>query len=212
MIHVIGNSHAMFYTDSHCHYTECDKKNKYFRSYSIGATIAYNFYEHHLPTVLDLLKDIKPSSDDYVALVVGEVDVRWWLPKMSNDKNLPLETIVKECVDRYFRAIEYLKGVHDKFLVIGAHPSTTRGHSDDSSEPIYGDCLVRNETGKIYNSYLSSKCEKFNIAYFDIFESLVLENGLTDMNYYKDYCHLSNKALPFVYKKLELLKIGNFEY
>ena len=134
MIHVIGNSHSHYFsesTDIVAH--SCMKTNQYFHTYSIGAAICYNFYENHLPIVKQLLVDeIKPKKDDYV-MICGfhEIDCRWHLPKKMSEYNLTLEYVVDECLKRYFRTFVYLKNEGYNLIVFGSHPSTTSGHNDD---------------------------------------------------------------------------------
>lgn len=109
MIHCIGNSHAHYFTQSHPGSVECNKENQLFNSYSIGPIIAYNFYEHHLPKVYKVLEKINYKQDDYILLIVGEVDCRWHLPKMIEINNLDINEAINECVDRYFKTIIELK-------------------------------------------------------------------------------------------------------
>ena len=62
-----------------------------FRTYHLGPTIAYNFYEHHFPRVLDIINTSNINKeDDYICLVVGEVDCRWHLPLQAEkqDRNV----------------------------------------------------------------------------------------------------------------------------
>lgn len=205
MIHVIGNSHAHYFAEStDITAPECHKQNTYFKSYSIGAVIAYNFYEHHLATVKNLIGyKIKPTVDDYVMLVVGEVDCRWHLPKRASDTGQDVEAVVNECVDRYFRAIKELNNTYAKMIVFGAHPSTTGAHNDDFNNPVYGDCLFRNKITLQYNKRLEEKCLEENIPFVNIFDYLVNENGLTKMEYFRDYCHLNFKSHPYMVEQFK---------
>jgi len=75
MIYTIGNIHANVFTNSEPGCSSVRYKDT-FKSISIGPTIAYNFYEHHYPIVLNVIKQLNVQKDDYVILIVGEVDCR----------------------------------------------------------------------------------------------------------------------------------------
>ena len=204
MIHIIGNSHAHYYSE----YTKvwescCDKTHQFFRSYSIGAIIAYNFYEHHLQRVKHLINQISPSKDDYIGLVIGEVDCRWHLPKKAQETGLSIETVVNECVERYFRAIVELRNEGYNIVVLGAHPSTTSGHDDGRDTPVFGECLFRNNIAIQYNSKLKELCLKENIIFISIFVKLVDSNNITKMEYYMDYCHLNSNSHPYMIEEFK---------
>jgi len=211
MINTIGNSHTFYFSNNdNIVASECDKTHPYFRSYSIGAAISYNFYEHHLPRVKRLIKDtIKPSNDDYIMLCgFNEIDSRLHLPKKIEQTGLSMETVVNECAERYFRAIKELKDENYNLIVFGSHPSTTGGHNDDPSNPVWGDCLNRNKITKMYNQKLKELCESYNVHYLDIFDYLIDQNtGLTNMIFFRDYCHLNSNSHPYMVEQFKLKKI-----
>lgn len=212
MIHCIGNSHAHYFSEStDIVAEECHKQNPYFRSYSIGAAISYNFFEHHLQRVKNLISNrINPNENDYILLCgFTEIDCRWHLPKRITEWSLDIETVVNECVDRYFRAIKDLKDSGYNVIVFGSHPSTTGGHNADFNNPVYGSCLFRNSITKCYNTKLEEKCLAENIHFIDIFDYLVDENNLTKMEYFRDYCHLNFNSYEYMkeqFKNKNLIK------
>ena len=197
MIYVFGNSHAHFFTNSHPADIEGRFKNEYFISYSLGPTIAYNFYEHHLQKIIDLIKSnkINISSDDYILLVVGEVDCRWHLPKQAEKQKRNIQEITNECIDRFFRSHLFLKEKGLNIISWGGHPSTTSGHDDDPSNPVFADCLYRNKISKQWDSYLKYISLINSIPNISIIDDLIDENGLTKMEYFIDYCHLDHSKL-----------------
>lgn len=211
MIFSIGNSHSHYFSEStDIVAPECHKQHPYFRSYSIGAAISYNFYENHLPRVKSLIRDtINPSKNDYIMLCgFLEIDARWHLPKKISQTGLSIEEVVDECVNRYFRAIKELKELDYNVIVFGSHPSTTGNHNDDPSNPVWGDCLTRNKITKTYNSKLEQLCIEENIHYIDIFDYLIdKETGLTNMNYYRDYTHLNFKSHPYMIERFKEKKL-----
>lgn len=207
MIYTIGNSHAHVFTHSKPNYKRVGYKHP-FKSISIGPTIAYNFYERHYPKVLHCVKTSNITLDDYIVLVVGEVDCRWHLPKQAVIQNKDINCIVKECVDRFFSTHLDLKSKGFKVISWGGHPSTNNGHDDNPNQPIYGDVLFRNKVTKIWDNYLKSKSDQNNIVHISIVDELLNNDGTTKMEYYIDYCHLNyTKVNEIIIKKFKESKI-----
>lgn len=205
MIYTFGNSHAQYFTDSTpSKFGKGEKENEFFQSFSLGPVIAYNFYEHHFPLMIQWLNDLPIKESDYIMIAVGEVDCRWHLPKQAAEKNRHPQEVVHECLDRFFRAHLHLRDFGYNVIAWGGHPSTTRGHDDNPNEPVYGDCLSRNQISLWWNDYLETLCKQNNIKFISIIRDLIDRDGLTKMEYYKDYCHLdSTKLLPSTIEKFK---------
>lgn len=214
MIHTFGNSHVNFFTNS-----LPQNRNKTildpFISYPLGPTIAYNFYEHYYAKVLDMLNtSIIDKKNDYVMLVVGEVDCRWHLPYQIHQQNKNYKDVIEECIDRFFRCHLDLKRLGYKVISWGGHPSTIDGHNDNPNCPIWGDCNYRNLISMYWSDYLEYKSKNNQIEFISIIKDLIYESNddknniqyLTKMEYYIDYCHLnSNKYLNSVINKFNNL-------
>lgn len=205
MIYCFGNSHAHFFTNSTpSKFGEGENKNEHFRSFSLGPVIAYNFFNHHFPTMINWINNLPITTEDHIILVIGEVDCRWHLPSQAAIQNRQINDIIHECIDRFFKSYIYLQDNGYKIIGWGGHPSTTSGHNDNPSEPIYGDCITRNKISLEWNNYLKQKCEHNNIPFVSVIEDLINLDGLTKMEYYKDYCHLdSGKYLNTVIEKFK---------
>jgi hypothetical protein len=173
----------------------------------LGPTIAYNFYEHHYPNVIEYLSSTNINiKEDYVMLVVGEVDCRWHLPKQAELQNKNVEDLVEECINRYFRCYLDLIDRGYKVIVWAGHPSTTEGHDEEISKPVYSTCEYRNAISLYWNNYLKKVSEENNIPFLSIIKYLIDNNNLTKMEYFIDYCHLrSSMVMPFVYKELKYI-------
>jgi hypothetical protein len=194
MIFCFGNSHSHFFTDSTpSKFGKGENENEFFQSFSLGPVIAYNFFEHHYPTMIGMLNNLPITAADHVMIAVGEVDCRWHLPKQADSQNKPVEEVVRSCLDRFFRAHLHLKSNGYSVVSWGGHPSTTRGHDDNPNEPVFGDCLTRNKISLYWNDYLEKLCQENNIPFVSIIRDLINVDGLTKMEYYKDYCHLDSK-------------------
>ena len=79
MIYVVGNSHCNFFTHSHPGNGQV-VQGDLFTSIPMWGIVAYNFYEHHMNACISKLRSLNIQSDDYVLLVLGEVDCRYFLP------------------------------------------------------------------------------------------------------------------------------------
>jgi len=208
MIHCIGNSHANVFVDAHPANMFNTTYLNNFSSTSIGPVIAYNFYDHHLNKVYDVLKKVKKSPNDYVMLIVGEVDCRWHLPKRIDSNKEEISVVVKECIDRFFKSVLELQSHGYKLVSWCGHPSTTAGHDDNPNEPVWGECLFRNKISIEWAKYLTEISNNNNIKSINITNDLIMENGITNMTYFNDYCHLNhNKIMPLVLNKCRELNI-----
>lgn len=201
MIHCIGNSHVwLFNGESDENFPPTKQILSGFRTHHLGPIIAYNFMDHHLPKVLEILKNI-PKTDS-VMLIVGEVDCRWHLPFQAHQQNKSNEEIVKECLDRFFPALLMIKNLGYKVYGWGTHPTTTHDHMDPPGDgvtgPVFGNVENRNQICLLWNTYLKELCEKNDMEYISIYHHLVDENNITKMEYFRDYCHLSNKCLDLI--------------
>ena len=142
------------------------------------------------------------KSDDYILLAIGEVDCRWHLPYQAHLQNKNNNDIVSECIERLFKSYLDLKSRGYNVIGWGGHPSTSSSHNDDPQQPVFGDCLNRNNITLLWDEYLSTKCNSNNIPYISIVRDLIDDNGLTKMEYFSDYCHLDyNKIYPLIEKK-----------
>ncbi len=203
-IHVIGNSHVSIFSGSSSILPQYPHKSIYcvpdtsieFHVYHIGPTIAYNFYEHHYPKVLDIVfNNVINKEDEYILLIVGEVDCRWHIPKQASIQNKNSNTVVDECVERFFRTILDLKSKGYKCICWGGHPSTNSGHNDDPNCPVFGDVIERNKITKYFEYKCKEKCEQNDIDFISIVDLLLNNDGTTNMNFFIDYCHLNHSLI-----------------
>lgn len=207
MIYCFGNSHAHFFTNSTpSKFGEGEKsrESNIFRSFSLGPIIAYNFYEHHFPIMIQWMNELPITIDDYILFAVGEVDCRWHLFNQAEKQNRDVIEMTHECIDRFFRAYLHLKESGYKIIGWGGHPSTKQSSNNNPDCPVYGECLPRNRVSLAWNDYLEKKCKENDIPFVSIIRELINVDGITNMDYYSDYCHLkAEKALPIVIEKLK---------
>jgi hypothetical protein len=204
MIYAIGNSHSNFFTNSSPNKRD-RVQNGLFISHPIGPVIAYNFYEHHYPKVLNILESQHLSKNDYIILVVGEMDCRVHLPKQILLQNSPVNEVVHECIDRFFRS--YINLIQKEYNVIcwGGHPTTNEEPNNSEDSPVIGKITLRSLISKSWDEYLNKKCKEYNIPYISVIPDLMNLDGTTKMEYFMDYCHLHTKYLPYVLNKFNNL-------
>lgn len=159
--------------------------------------VAYNFKENHLPKILQVIAERNLSkANDTLLLHIGEVDCRYFLAKRILEGG-DQDVVVNECVDRFFETVKCLVADGWKVALVGAHPSTTEGHSEHPDKPHFGDCAFRNSVCMTWNAALETKCVAMKLPFVSIFKHLVDLNNITDMSYFVDYCHLSyDKCFP----------------
>jgi hypothetical protein len=146
-IHCFGNSHINNFSNSDA--LSFESKNDLFVLYHLGPTIAYNFYEHHFQKVLENLHNID-KENDYITLVLGEVDCRLHLPKQADLQGKSDEELVEECVDRLFKCYKELKELGYNCLVYSTHPTTSKEYPE-LSEYIYDHHERRNHICVLWN-------------------------------------------------------------
>ncbi len=166
--------------------------------------VAYNFKTKHLPKVYESLKNVGASKENDVALLyVGEVDCRYYLAKRVIEGENQTE-VVKECVDRFFEAVEDMMKNGWRVAVGGSHPTTTEGHCEHPDHPHWGTCEQRNSVCVEWNKQLKAKCDEAGIPFINIYNDLVDANNITKMEYFVDYCHLSyEKCFPKFLRELQ---------
>jgi hypothetical protein len=201
MIHLIGNSHVN--TFSNDDKINMSFENEFFKSYHIGPVIAYNFYEHHMKSVNDVINNNNIQKSDYISLIVGEVDCRVHLPLQADNQKITDDEIVAECVNRLFRCYDNLLERDYNLIVYSTHPTTTENHDMSREDrPIYGDVERRNNISLLWNKKLGDLCKSKNIKFVNFYDLLVNENNITKMEYFLDYCHLnSSMCYPFILEK-----------
>lgn len=210
MIHLIGNSHVN--TFSNDDKLNLSFENEYFKSHHIGPVIAYNFYEHHMGAVNEIIVNNNINEKDYISLIVGEVDCRLHLPLQADNQNKTDDEIVDECVIRLFRCYDELINRGHNVIVFSTHPTTIENHNMSAEDrPIYGDVVRRNNICLMWNKKLQTLCEIKNIKYVNFYDLLVDEHNITKMEYFLDYCHLNScMSYPYILEKIKkVIDINN---
>lgn len=205
MIYAIGNSHVNIFSGKDNGFFH-PGESPGFKSFPMGPTIAYNFTEHHLPKIEKIIEDYQIPKGSKILLVVGEVDCRWHIPFQAHKQNRQTGLIIDECLSRFFKTFLTLSEMGYEPMGWGTHPTTNRPHSDDQSEPVFGDIIYRNGICLFWNEYLRGKCNRYGFEYKSIYPYLVYPNNMTRTEYFQDYCHLSTeKVRPFIDKEFGVI-------
>ena len=207
MIHCVGNSHCLVFVGAYDPVWFCKPywptkrpdKLPYFRTYYLGPITAYNFYDHQ-PKVLQIAREI--PKDDYIMLCVGEIDCRWNLPLQAEKQGVPVNALVTECVYRYFRSAKDLLDLGYKVILWNVHPSSRTYQKDIT----VGDCRSRVEIARLFNDKLHQLSELHGCFFLTIFNKLLSEDGLTNMEYLApDNNHLMpDKVMPLILAELRM--------
>jgi hypothetical protein len=207
-IHCIGDSHASFFSGRNSMQPVWPDRSAdtlpFFTSYRLGAVLAYSLPDLNTTMrgrekLIQILDQLPRGSR--VLFGFGEIDCRVHLLKQVEKQSEDIETVVKNCVERYIGAIAELKRDF-QIIIWGVIPSTTAKETTNVRFPQYGSCLERNKVTKIFNKHLENLAHKHGFLFVTVFDQLVHKNGLTNDAYYIDQVHLSQRAMPFTIRAL----------
>jgi len=218
-IYCIGDSHVSFFSGEDNTQPLWPKPSQdrlpFFKSFRLGAILAYNLVEYNtqmkgreiLFTLLDRgipvpERSIPPESN--VLLCFGEIDCRAHLLKQAEQQKRPVESVVEECANRYFSVAQEVKRLGYDVFLWNVIPSTRFEFVGNKEFPTYGACLERNYVTRLFNDNLDAACATNDITFVSIFDQLLALDGLTNMDFYRDKVHLSQKAMPLALNALKL--------
>lgn len=207
MIHCIGDSHITLFTGqdvippvypepSHDLLPE-------FQTYRLGAVLAYNLKEtghtsHGREKLLSALSTIAAGSK--VLLVFGEVDIRTQLIKQAKQQKKSIHWVVVRCVSRYFDVVQEV--ANDYQAMVWATPPQSMAEYSSHKFPTIGTGQERNAVARLFNKKLERLCIEADIPFISVFDDVVSPENVSDMDYFFDSAHLSQKALPFALEAL----------
>jgi lysophospholipase L1-like esterase len=178
-IYCFGDSHSMFFNN----FDFCE-------AVYLGPQLAYTLL-NRVDTIAEILKERDLNNEvkkKWVLFCFGEIDVRVHLFKRGN---------VKECADLYIDAVEKIRNRGYQCVVFGTVGSSMIEQRDEY--PTVGTCAERNRIAREFNKYVKMYCGIEKISYFDVLDTLVDEDGLTNEEYYdSDKVHLGKKAVSVV--------------
>jgi tetratricopeptide (TPR) repeat protein len=175
----------------------------YFKTYRLGPHTAFNIARRW--AVIETILTQNVQSDDHVMFCFGEVDCRAHLLKQSELQQRPLDELIDECVQRYFRIFLAAQPLGFKLMAWNVPPAA-RNEVICGEYSSYGTTQQRNDITRKFNRMLELRCRDNDILFISIFDRLVETDGLAYSYYYMDDIHLSQRAMPFALQ--ELMRIG----
>jgi len=207
MIHCIGDSHSAVFSGKEemqpIWPQRSDDKTEYFKSYRLGPATAYQL-ENKKHLIDDIISKHYQENDSLL-FCFGEVDIRAHLIKQMSLQNLPLDSIVKECVDKYFSVILSFKDRGINCIVWG--PIASWHESKLYTGPSFGTCIERNLVTKEFNRYIEELCNKNNVGFVTIFHDMINENNETNTYYLDTWpgsnMHLSQTSMMIILERFK---------
>jgi len=208
MVHCIGDSHsAIFSGEEKMQPIWPQRSNDVmegFRSYRVGPSTAYQI-SNKIPIINDIIEKASIGKDDRILFCFGEVDCRAHLKKQIDLQKRTLDSIVHECVDRYFTVIKHYKDLGYNVMVWGPIGSWTTNRPYNG--PSFGTCEERNLITKEFNDYVKSLCDIEGINFITIFYDMVDDNNITKDTFLDDWfechMHLSQRSMPTILDKFK---------
>jgi len=200
MIHCIGDSHVSFfsgYDEIQPEYPVPSRSREgFFKVYRLGAVLAYNLMsfdtkEMGREKLLDLVPKLEGGSD--LLLCFGEIDCRCHIIKQAEKQKRPVDAIVDDCADNYFKVVDELLASGFSVIIWGVIPSA---ESTNKEYPTYGSMVERNNCSHKFNMALEQRCKARQIKFVSIFDRLVDKSNRTRIEYYFDAIHLGQAAMP----------------
>jgi len=197
MLHVIGNSHACFFTGTDVlqglPYWEKkpDCKILNIKVYPLGPCTAFQFDENHgeVTEILGIPRGEK------ILMVLGEIDCRWQIPYHSPSLIGALAG-VEDTMRRYKVGLDRLHRDY-RVGVWCVHPPA-RG----TPKPSVGKCAFRHAIAHYWNDRMQELCDQCGWRFFTIFHQVLAGDGLIDMKYMIDDMHLAQTAMPYALEAL----------
>jgi hypothetical protein len=213
-IYCIGDSHVSLFTGTDTMPPVWPRKSKdclpFFRTFRLGPVLAYNLVQTGTTTrgrekLFDVLDSVVPKGSR-VMLVFGEIDCRVQFIRQSRKQNQPIDVIVAGCVERYFSVVLEIRDRGYQPLIWNV--IATANHMPDGDFPTVGTPQERNHAAKLFNQKLEDCCDVNGIPFISIFDSIVDENNHTNMGYFWDCVHLSQRAMPLAITAIQRYGIG----
>ena len=210
LIYCVGDSHTSFFSGTNNIQPEWPALSTnyypFFKTARLGPILAYNLckegaHNRGREKLFVFLKERTPK--DHILLSFGEIDCRAHLVKECYKQQRTLESVVSECVNRYFSVIKEIQTLGFELMIYNAIPSTTSSKIPDIKDPIFGTWSERTNATKLFNEYLCDLCIANKIYFLSIYEKLINLDGSPKKEFFMDEIHLSQRAMPLMLSKLK---------
>jgi lysophospholipase L1-like esterase len=215
-IYCIGDSHVCLFSGQDAIQPGWPARSydllPFFITHHLGGVLAYNLPRCGTKSLgrenlfASLQKDVPAGSR--VLLSFGEIDCRAHLIKQATNRNLPIETVVAECLDNYFQVVREVQALGYSVIIYNAVPSaiwrTRRTRREDDYIAV-GNWQVRNAAIHAFNAGAKRHCASYEAKFLDTAPAFVNPAGKAVSWYYFDAIHLSQRALPLTLRALAKL-------
>jgi hypothetical protein len=216
-IHCLGDSHVSFFSgrDTIPPVWPCpaDDLLPWFKTHHLGPALAFNLSRTGTRTqgrerLLEILATAVPAGAT-VLLSFGEIDCRAHLPKQAEQRGLPLEQVVDECLDAYFNTVAEVAGMGFRVIVYNALYSHARERADgkrkDGDYAAYGTWSERMRAVALFNTGAKLRCGRIGLPFLATLPHLTDRRGRPLRWYFFDSIHLSQRAMPIALRELAAL-------
>lgn len=211
-IHCIGDSHTHFFTGSNFLYPMWPgaTKNKIplFKTYFLGPVLAYNLQKESVKgdreKLFSVLKTIE--KENLVLLSFGELDCRLiYLMKHITTKDGNVESMIEDCLEKYFSAITEIRQMGYQIILWGVSPVILSRFFGREKYPDEAKDEEINLVEKIFDKRMKEMAKEKNIPVVSILEELLDKKNIARKKYFMDGSHISQRAMPMVIKKIRTL-------
>jgi hypothetical protein len=201
LIHCIGDSHVSLfsgYDKIQAAWPDSQDRFSFFRNHRIGAVLAYNLIKPDSTSrgrerLFEKLDNAIPP-ESHVMLCFGEIDCRAHLLRQVERQQRPIESIVNDCLDRYFQVgLEVARRGH-RLMFYNAPPSS-RKRNKMKEFPTVGTCRERNHVTRLFNEGLKARADSEGFLFLANFDDLVTRSGLSPRSIFFDKIHLAQRAM-----------------
>ncbi len=164
-IHIIGDSHALY----------CFEGLDTAIIHPIGPCLMHRVGRDGLQCVD--VRNWNVCDGDTVVFVFGEIDVRCHIGRISEEKNVAVETIIQELAEKYCETIEQNRAFFKNLrcvVVAVVPPSENRNNPD---YPFFGKLHDRIAITTALNEALRKECAKRQILFLDCNEQYATPEG-----------------------------------
>ena len=227
IIYCIGDSHVSFFSGQDKMQLPWPHKSNdrlaFFKTFRLGAVLAdslskygssmkgrellFVLLDRRMPMVE--FRSIPPKSK--VLFCFGEIDCRFHILKQSIQRDVEVEVVVEETVNKYVNVLKEFQALEYEILVWNVIPPTNPAKTNPEY-PHYGKYSERIKATMLFNNFLKKKCTDFKFNFIDIYDQLIEKNYHANMNYYMDEIHLSQKAMSFTIDSLQKIYPDIFNY
>jgi hypothetical protein len=183
-------------------------ENDLFAVNRLGPYLAYNLNDKIAVFNQEILK----VQEQIITMLFsfGEIDCRAQVQKQSIIRNISIDEIIIEIVERYFEFINIIKNKHgiNNIIIFGIVPCFYENpfqeyylkHPDDFDCP-RGTLEERQSYKKKYNQLLKENCVKNKFSYLSLFDDVFVD-GEVDKKYRLDEIHLNPETIfPLILQK-----------